>query len=1308
MKNVFSHPIVNKQHKTITLQGNHMCKPKRDGGRRCAIHLHISGAAIKIATKRSGLTRYQVERLFAELTREAQGSNNPRGLPKRVLENRLTQAAHASNISEEILLDLEKSQTHDRELDSKTTYAIQTIVERSIERSLNLERHFGQIANETGLTTAEIQHTYETTRDKFFKIRGAATPAEYTPTSRARAARRNLPYDMASVVALEKLNQLRTETKRRVTLQPVPIPNSTLKQYGYHEGRLELIYKNGESYSYKNVPENVWETIKNSQKPIRTINRLIAGKKEYQYADVTEDKKDSILYRCASCGQFATTQHFCPQRAQREEISRNVPPEQVAETLKTGVSTENSNTPSTPQIALPEFPSISLADNVADPSKNPPTPPGFDVMFNSQLAEKFVPRLPNTISEQQNPKGRTDLVVWSSENQDVPARSLYIGSEIREYLIFRLRRTAPQIAEMIEKGKENNIDYIVTSDEPYQIIASYDSRYFTAQRRRGHIKIHRYFNLVDTKRYSRGEAYEYIEHMETKFNELVESGKAVRISPRQSLTKIATDNVYRTDTGESISLGKRTDIKKAIQDNKAFIVPLVWHLPKTVAGGIMTDDNELNVVPEYDRTKISGNVLVRKGVNGQIEVLTSERTLKCSCLKYRQTYYCSHIRYVNTHVPVAIAKDVMLPMGNNQDESNKHKIKLLGARLMRRPDVSLVQNKDGSEYIDFKFEPGTTNSIFKSELQDHINIPVPVRVATEEEVSAFVDVTEVSTLISRIERPKRLAEMKEALKRADTNIPFKIHYAPIHVDRIGININEYVSGSVMFEKRNTPDDPLKIKSHTLKCPCPEYAEKYDCKHIRFFISQPNFLLGEPHMVRSVHGHVVAFTRLNAAAVAREERIRLTMENYSVDRAQAALIMADEDAERIRREQEAREESIRRAAREAEERAQRLETQYRKIEKNNEHVKLITKKYQDEMMRKWETADSPMSPEQFYNIARETQSERKKGRPVLPYKTENVTDGMAAPIEGARRFGVELEFDFPEDITPEARKTALTKIGAALHEKGLTERPTQAHYHSGAANNWEKWTFENDATVSGEIVSPIMADTVETWSAIKEVCDILRDNGAIATTRTGSHVHVSTASYGGSTAKHAQLLRDTNADSDIIYRLASNPFRGSHRGTRWCKPNVDDTHGDIPETVIQGHRVLAPLARNNHSDSVNFGGSSNANYEKNHVEFRQWDGTLDESVIQTQILLSLAMVDKAEKTVIENKGTKPLEEKVTRTQKTRADNKTSEQLKHMTVDSFMEDNAPALTFINSLFRRNEERERVATLFSMTRWVSSIFI
>lgn len=161
-----------------------------------------------------------------------------------------------------------------------------------------------------------------------------------------------------------------------------------------------------------------------------------------------------------------------------------------------------------------------------------------------------------------------------------------------------------------------------------------------------------------------------------------------------------------------------------------------------------------------------------------------------------------------------------------------------------------------------------------------------------------------------------------------------------------------------------------------------------------------------------------------------------------------------------------------------------------------------------------------------------------------YERENVIG------DPHQTFGVEIEFD---GANPH-------EVARALHQAGLAASPHRESYH------WRNrqqgmWTVERDATVSGEVVSPVLHDTPETWAQLERVCTILRDHGARVSTRTGGHVHV-----GADSANLDHDVRRSPRGSGL--RLGGGPHvpvGGRHRTSRppapWRRPRLQMVWAD---------------------------------------------------------------------------------------------------------------------------------------------------
>jgi hypothetical protein len=280
--------------------------------------------------------------------------------------------------------------------------------------------------------------------------------------------------------------------------------------------------------------------------------------------------------------------------------------------------------------------------------------------------------------------------------------------------------------------------------------------------------------------------------------------------------------------------------------------------------------------------------------------------------------------------------------------------------------------------------------------------------------------------------------------------------------------------------------------------------------------------------------------------------------------------------------------------------------------------------QEQARDRW-PADQDVSYEENFDAFRQAyqaaRNRAARGEQVVPYLTENATGGLASR-EGGRGFGLEIEFDLPGDSGD--RRAAVRQIARDLYDAGLSQDAYQHTYHSqaeaGYTDDANTWRLEEDCTVSGELVSPILFDEPETWRNLATACEIIERHGGRATHRTGGHVHVGMHDFDHEVGNHNRLLQTYQAYEDVLYRLAQNPGspNNRHRGTNWCSPN---------RSPAAGYSHVGDAADyNRHGMAVNL--SAARGYRTDHGEFRLWDGSLDPGVIQTQAKLSLGMVAAA--------------------------------------------------------------------------------
>jgi hypothetical protein len=227
-----------------------------------------------------------------------------------------------------------------------------------------------------------------------------------------------------------------------------------------------------------------------------------------------------------------------------------------------------------------------------------------------------------------------------------------------------------------------------------------------------------------------------------------------------------------------------------------------------------------------------------------------------------------------------------------------------------------------------------------------------------------------------------------------------------------------------------------------------------------------------------------------------------------------------------------------------------------------------------------------------------------------YESENVIG------DPNQTFGVEIEFD---DADANA-------VARAFHAAGLASTPNVQGYHSHREPG--KWVVERDTTVNGEVVSPVLRDTPETWAQLEQACSILRENGARVTARTGGHVHVG-ADSAGMDHDVGRFRRVANACAwaeDLMYRLAAATGRGGRRhrgagnGYRWCGPM-----GAGQFEQAQSLSELASRVGSSHSFGLNYG---NLLESRRTIEYRYFDSSLDPARLQANIKLACWITKRA--------------------------------------------------------------------------------
>lgn len=770
------------------------------------------------------------------------------------------------------------------------------------------------------------------------------------------------------------------------------------------------------------------------------------------------------------------------------------------------------------------------------------------------------------------------------------------------------------------------------------------------------------------------QAEEYTSTFNSETSRLVEEGKMVVVNGGSTI-RVSALNSHRGYTTKSGSIrsnlpGKR-ELAAAYKDGKAVVssISVAYESTRPYRDGILYS--------ERGNGTLTGEVITRMTPEGEVQIIG--QNLKCSCYSYRENYNCAHIGLATQDVPkifqahskpqppelpgVGEAGQAAIRASRsnaygiaNDPETGRNYLKISNPRRGTPFNASVIVNplSAANERLDTEdiIRMNSLWSVDESQLTDDDRQFI-YRYYNDANNLERRNRSGAGIRVSPLSNRAYLS----ALPDTDVQVPVEVSFP---------NGNYYsgdrVTGRVLFGAGSTAEDPI-IRSRSLKCSCADYRRNYECEHINK--TEERYL-----KAYLMPAEDLANNRLLADEVEEVDESIVPVASHNVASQFSELLNRESNISRYTNRGVSREEAI--ASIEAAERAER-----ERLAAEEERVARMAaayKDYRELRLAAWQTTDTPLAEniDEFKAEVEDLRRRKRRGEKIIEAKTSNVTDGICAPGEGTRSFGIELEFDIKSGVD---RGTALRKIATELHEAGLTNSPHQQRYHS-ANGSWDSWSFEQDCTVAGEIVSPILKDTPEHWAQLSKVIEIVERNGGKASTRAGSHVNISSGSLAMSTAKHAELTRIMKENESTMFRLASDPGRGSHRGNQWCRPNLDVASNDIDDKRVGHSRGTGGT----HGMMVNFDASLRVDdLSKARIEYRLWDSTLDVGVIQQQVAISAALTDLAEREVMNNKG-----------YKARPSDSPAE------TDPDMK----AAKLFDRLFRTTEQRKEATKLFAIT--------
>lgn len=215
-----------------------------------------------------------------------------------------------------------------------------------------------------------------------------------------------------------------------------------------------------------------------------------------------------------------------------------------------------------------------------------------------------------------------------------------------------------------------------------------------------------------------------------------------------------------------------------------------------------------------------------------------------------------------------------------------------------------------------------------------------------------------------------------------------------------------------------------------------------------------------------------------------------------------------------------------------------------------------------------------------------------------------------------KFGLELE----HDSSPEYN---IDTLAAALYDRGYGSNAIAYGYHSSAGqalySHYRGWVTEFDESVTGgEVISPVMTDNEETWETLKEVTQLIIDNGGTAhTTDSSCHIHFDTTLLSDDMEKWVFLYRYIHHFSAALYKVGTQKERGFHRGDKQCWIPVYKEHDNLAD-LLKYYSVSTYGLNSTYVRKTGIG----------HVEYRFNDASLDYETMREQVRIAGSLIVKA--------------------------------------------------------------------------------
>ena len=211
------------------------------------------------------------------------------------------------------------------------------------------------------------------------------------------------------------------------------------------------------------------------------------------------------------------------------------------------------------------------------------------------------------------------------------------------------------------------------------------------------------------------------------------------------------------------------------------------------------------------------------------------------------------------------------------------------------------------------------------------------------------------------------------------------------------------------------------------------------------------------------------------------------------------------------------------------------------------------------------------------------------------------------------FGIEIESE-------NGNKSAIRRIMKDEYNAFCTSTLTKKK-----DNDYSRWQISNDGSLDNgiELSSPIFKDEKETWIEIKNVCEMLKNNNAVATNKTGAHVHFNISFLGNDCQNYIRLFKLYTIYENILIKFGYGETKKARPGLfKYAKPCSQKLYKEM--YFIENAINLSDLGMWLYYEKHTAMNLRNTNFNdvnderKNTIEFRSANGTINYIIWQNII------------------------------------------------------------------------------------------